>query len=228
MRLLASAALTFTLAVPATSEAISVVLTPSGGNPNTDGITSLDASVVGAGPVLFDFYLDIAGTAGAVPNQVYADSLVFGSISAYQFVMEANTAKGVSFVPQGPFSQGYAPANFWINQVVGGDCPATCSFTGWNDFTFFNVVGIPPNIGDGGFEPGQILLGSLQFDIALTATLANGDSILTFGSNTFVDGLTAGTSNVPTTAALSFVPEPSVAVLLGLSLACLALARREV
>ena len=96
------------LLAPTTSQATSVVLTPAGGNPLTDGVRSLDASAMGAGPVVFDLYLDIAGRPGDVPNQTYADDLANTLAFVYEFEVEANLAQGVAFVPSGS-SLGHRP-----------------------------------------------------------------------------------------------------------------------
>ena len=83
IRIVAALALAFVLAVPATGQAISIVLVPHGGDPMTDGVTELMA----AGGLRYDldFYLDIGGLPSDVPNQAFANDDVLGSIFSYQF-----------------------------------------------------------------------------------------------------------------------------------------------
>ncbi len=52
-------ALGLVLALPTSSAAISIVLTPRSGDPTTDGISSLHISSLGAYD--FDWYMDIGG-----------------------------------------------------------------------------------------------------------------------------------------------------------------------
>ena len=221
IRILAAAALAFVLAVPATSQAVSIVLTPACSGCGV-GATSTSTT---PGVQAYDFYLDIAGVPGTHPDAAYEDFNTNSIIFSYQFVV--NSGVKSTFVQGPPFNAGYSPApGIWFSQVGSGG-PAVAS---WNDFSFFNAIGIPPNLGAGGFAPGLQWLGTLTVDAGSLATLINGDAILEIqnGVNSFVDtgqGPVAG--GIATVAILTFVPEPSVAVLLGLSLAGLALARRR-
>ena len=121
----------------------------------------------------------------------------------------------VGFVPGNTFLPGCCG---WTTMVVSGD-PTVVSF---NDFLFGNLNGIPAGLGG----TGLLNMGTLWIDVQS----AIGDQALLQlrnGVNSFVDAGPDGISQIPTVAILTFVPEPSVAVLLGLSLVGLAAARRR-
>ena len=235
-------ALGLVLALPTSSAAISIVLTPRSGDPTTDGISSLHISSLGAYD--FDWYMDIGGLPGDVPNQLYADGFQAGSLFVLQFSFEV--APGVTYIspvkplpcsgcdtlgwnsqpaePDPPF----AAVPFWTSQVVVHHLPT--GLMGVQD-QFFSTAfpgTIPGDAFNGFLEAGTYFqMGILSIDIG--AVGSTGAPILSFFEEG--DAHTAfladtGAHMIGDVVLLRFVPEPSVALLLGLGLAGLGLSRR--
>ncbi len=196
------------LALPATARGVAVALTTVGGDPGVaaDVVTKIPRTTTGV--QFYDFHLDIGATPASLTHPVnYVDGVSFSFIFDYQFVLEAGPG---TFFPGPLFASGYTPDPAWLTQFVSGDP----DFASWNDFAFANTIGVPINTGLGGFQPGFLRLGTVFIDVG--SSLAVGNPILSLfdGGNTFVDGPAERTFPV---GVILVVPEPSVALLLGLA-----------
>ena len=240
IRTLATLAVAFVLAVPATSQAISIVLTATGEDPALDGVSEITTR----GTHHFALHMDIGGLPGDVPNQAFADSLSFGTVFAFQFSFQVDpaTTQYVGFPstcngmvacdnlgwnsqpaePDPPFD--IVP--FWQSQTVFLD--NVTGIVGVNDFNFSTTfsAAIPGDLLTGFLSPGTYYqMGVLSIDLG--PNVLGGPVIsLIDSSDTVVLGAT-GKSLPGNVVLLTFVPEPSPALLLFLSLIGLALVRRR-
>ena len=111
------------------------------------------------------------------------------------------------------FASGYTPDPAWLSQAVNGDA----DLVAWNDFQFQNTLGVPDNsMGGGGFQPGFLRLGTVFIDVG--SALSVGQPVLTFFDSTFTFVIGPGSTQPLPEIPILLVPEPSVALLLGLAL----------
>ncbi len=242
IRTLSAAGLALVLAVPATSQAISIVLTPTGGDPTLDGVREITTR----GSHHFELHMDIGGLPEDVPNQAFADSLSFLTIFAFQFafLVDPATIQYVGFTSPcngqtacdnlGWNSQPAEPGPpfnifpFWQSQLQLAD--NVSGVMGVGDFLFSTTFSdaIPGDPATGFLSPGTYYqMGILSVDLGPNApegpviSFIDRSQTVVFGTGAETDTSLPGDHVL-----LTFVPEPSAAVLLCLSLIGLAGARR--